>query len=204
MPIAALLWTLGSFVAFFVAFAASILATATVLAALAPESYTLAPGIVVWSLASAAAVVLLARLLFWTWPRLSATAIGTVVIGALLAGGLELTLRAWAIDRFGQFDDDLIGPTTWLFVIVCGQTVAAFAAMVAPRGAETPPLVLAAIGAALIAATVALNLPGLADGIAPESAGLAVAVGLSAVYAVATLALGWRRARVLRRPVRRS
>ncbi|HEY7525579.1 MAG TPA: hypothetical protein VIA82_01960 [Candidatus Limnocylindria bacterium] len=80
-------------------------------------------------------------------------------------------------------DADYIGWTAGLFAVLIGLAVAAFGVFVAPRHAVRWPLACVVFGFALTAVIVAANVPGLSDGINPESWPLAIWLGISALYA---------------------
>jgi hypothetical protein len=105
-------------------------------------------------------------------------------VGLVLAGSLEASLHAWALDRFATFNWRLIGPTAGLFAVIVGSAVAGFAVLLAPRGASLPPLMFAVGGALLSGLVVAVNMPGLGDGIEPESVAPALLVAAGGAYAL--------------------
>jgi hypothetical protein len=134
-----------------------------------------------------------ARPVFGRWPIIGPRQVATAAAGVALAIAVELTLHEWARLQFGYFDPGVVGWTGGLSHAVALSAVAAFAVQVAPPGAEEPPL-LASVGLATVACVVLLsNVPGLQDGIQPESWPLAILVALSAAYAIAVVVVGARR-----------
>jgi hypothetical protein len=122
--------------------------------------------------------------------HLGALVLPGIAIG--LAAAVDLALHAWAVARFGYFDSDLIWWTAGLSSLVMLAGLALFGIGVAHGRAAVPP----ACAAVLLAAGILLvgwsNVPGLADGLPAESWPLAIAVGLSAVYAIVAGAIGAR------------
>jgi hypothetical protein len=176
------LWALASFAWYAVA-AYLTLPVITML----PTQFAVQP--VIWGAAAVAGALLLARLFFGHWVRVSWAAAAVAVSGLLLAGLLEVSLHAWAIDRFGTFSWQLIGPTAGLFVVVVGSAIAGFGVLVAPRGASLPPL-LAAVGAALVSGlVVAFNMPGLQNGLPSESVPAALFVATGGAYTLVVAAV---------------
>jgi hypothetical protein len=183
-PAAPWLWAVASFGWY----AASAYVTLPIVTALPAQFFTQP---LIWGGVAVAGALLLARLAFGGWLRVSWPAPALVASGLLLAGLLEASLHAWAMQRFGTFSWQLIGPTAGLFGVVVGSAVAGFGVMVAPRGASLPPL-LAAVGAALASGlVVAFNMPGLQDGLPSESvlAALFVATGGAYTLLVAAVAV---------------
>ena len=138
----------------------------------------------VWTLLAAGGVVLAARVAFGAWPRVSAEAGILLATGAAFAAAVQAALHAWASYRFGYFDADLLGPTVLFVAVVVAVSVAGFGAMIAPRGAALPPLLAVAAGTAIAAVSLLGNLPGLADGLDPESVVPAAIIGGAAAYVV--------------------
>jgi len=150
---------------------------------------------VVWSVFGAAAVLIAGRVAFTVWLRAGAAAVAIVVIGTLLSVGVHLTLQSWAAVRFGYFDPDFIGWTAVLFALLVGLATAAFGVFVAPRGAVAWPLTFVLLGSAGVMLVLAANLPGLSDGLAPDSRPLAGWLGASGLYAALVTAACLIRAR---------
>ncbi|HEX6140584.1 MAG TPA: hypothetical protein VF013_09010 [Candidatus Limnocylindria bacterium] len=152
----------------------------------------------VWGSLALAAVLGAARVAFGAWPAVRPAGILLAAGGIALSGTVHVLLQQWEIERFGYRDPDLVGWTAGLFAVLLGQATAAFGVFAAPRGAVGWPLAGVLLGAAGIALIVAANLPGLRDGIAPESWPLAVAVAACALYAVFATGASIIRARRLR------
>ena len=122
-------------------------------------------------------------------------AIVAAVTGIVLSAIFHVVLQQWTIARFGYMDADYIGWTAGLFAVLIGFAAAAFGVNVAPRHAVGWPLACVVLGFALTAVIVAANVPGLADGIDPESWPLAVWLGISGLYAAFVTAACVMRAR---------
>lgn len=129
--------------------------------------------------------------------RTTAAAIAVPALGFILAVGVEFALRESALARVGPYyDSDYIGLTAGLSQSLVLTAIAAFGTLVAPRGAMYAPMACLVLAMALVLLIVVTNVPGLADGIEPESWSLAILIGLAAAYAVACLALGAQKVRV--------
>jgi hypothetical protein len=172
------LWALGS-LGWFVASAYLTLPLVTAI----PAQFLLQP--LIWGAAVLAGTLVLARGAFGRWLPVSWSALTLAVVGLTLAGLLDESLHGWALGRFGVFDWDLLGPTAGLFALLVGSSVAGFGVLVAPRGASLPPLVFAVGGAVLSGLVVAINMPGLGDGLGADSVLPALLVGAGGAYALA-------------------
>jgi hypothetical protein len=75
--------------------------------------------------------------------------------------------------------------TAGLFAVLIGLATAAFGVVVAPRGTTGWPLAFVLLGATTTIFIVLGNVPGLGDGIEPESWPLAIWLGISGLYAAA-------------------
>jgi hypothetical protein len=148
----------------------------------------------VWGVLSALGVLVAARLSFDSWIRPRPLGIGILAVGIGLSAILNVVLQQWEILRFGITEPELVGLTAGLFAMLIGLAVAAFGAFLVPRQLIGWPLAAVVLGFVAIALIVASNLPGLSDGIAPESWPLAIWVGLSGLYALVTTGLVLRRA----------
>lgn len=137
---------------------------------------------VAWTLLAALGALVAARVCFGAWPRVAAEAWIMLLTGAAFAGAVHASLHAWARYRFGLFDPDLVGPTASFAFIVIGVAVAGFGVLVAPRRAALPPLLAALAGIWLSVLALGGNLPGLADGLAPESVIPAWTIGAAVGY----------------------
>ena len=156
-----------------------------------------------------AALPLLAAVnLVWDAPHLAEMAIWSPIWGVLSILGVllaaQLVLGAWlrpppiaiaiAAVGLGLTEPELVGPTAALFAVLTGLAVAAFGAFLAPRRLIAWPLAAVLLGCLGVAVIVLSNLPGLGDGIAPESWPLAIWVGISGLYATVATGLVIRRA----------
>lgn len=171
------LWAFGSLVWY----AASAYLTLPLVTAI-PAQFLLQP--LIWGGAVLGGALLLARVVFSRWLHVAWPALVLALVGLVLAGSLEASLHAWALDRFATFNWRLIGPTAGLFAVIVGSAVAGFAVLLAPRGASLPPLMFAVGGALLSGLVVAVNMPGLGDGIEPESVAPALLVAAGGAYAL--------------------
>jgi hypothetical protein len=148
----------------------------------------------VWGVLSALGVLVAARLSFDSWIRPRPLGIGILAVGIGLSAILNVVLQQWEILRFGITEPELVGLTAGLFAMLIGLAVAAFGAFLVPRQLIGWPLAGVVLGFVAIALIVVSNIPGLSDGIAPESWPLAIWVGLSGLYALVTTGLVVRRA----------
>ena len=159
-----------------------------------PHAALMALWSVSWGVLSVLGVVLAAQLAFGTWLRPRPLGLGIAAVGIALSTVLIVVLEQWAIARYGYWDPDLIGSTVALSALLIGLSTAAFGAFAAPRRHIGWPLVAVSLGFATTASVVASNVPGLADGIRPDSWPLAVVIGLCGLYALVTTGLVVRRA----------
>jgi hypothetical protein len=194
--VAGLTWTVLS-LALFVAAAFGVFPVSMVLRLFVETTHALDMTLwsMVWAALAALGVLVAARVAFGTWPRVGPGGLAVVAIGTALSVGTHLTLQSWAEARFGYYDPDFIGWTAGLFAILVGLATAAFGVMVAPRGAAAWPLAFVLLGSAGVALVLAGNLPGLADGLAPDSWPLAAWLGASGLYAAGVTAASFTRAR---------
>ena len=135
-----------------------------------------------WVIGSGLIAHAAARVVFGRWLDVSPAAWLLLVVGAMVCAASEVILAQWLIAKFGQSDSELVGPMWYLFGFVAGVAVAGFGVQVAPRGALWPPLA-AVLGGVLIGVSIILsNIPGLSDGLGPNSGPLAVVTVAAAVY----------------------
>jgi hypothetical protein len=149
-----------------------------------------------WVLLAAFGVLALGRIAFAAWLPVPAVAAAVLIAGVVLSGAVEASLRDWAMARFGLFDPDYVGITAVFFVVVAGVAVAGFGSLIAPRGAVLPPALAVLAGFLLTMLIVFSDVPGLSDGLDPESTFPAAIIGVAGLYvgAVAVLSLhAWRR-----------
>jgi hypothetical protein len=125
-PAAPWLWAIASFVWY----AASAYVTLPIVTAL-PAQFFMQP--LIWGGAAAAGALPLARLVFGGWSRVPWPAPALAASGLVLAGLLEASLHAWAMQRFATFSWQLIGPTAGLFAVIVGSAVAGLGSW-SPRG----------------------------------------------------------------------
>jgi hypothetical protein len=135
------------------------------------------------------AVLVAGRVAFGSWLDARPRYLILPVTGIALAIGVELALHEWARLAIGYYDSDFIGWTAGLSFSVAVVAVAWFGLSVAPPGAAVPPRIGLGFGALLVVLIVLSNVPGLGDGIGPNSWPLAILVGLSAAYAIGAVAL---------------
>jgi len=138
---------------------------------------------VVWAALGCVGVLAAGRVAFGGWLRVPLSAAAIAGIGTVLSVGVNLELQEWAVGRYGYADPDFIGLTAGLFAVLVGLAVAAFGVFVAPRGFAAWPLTFQLFGTALTALVLLSNVPGLADGIGPDSWPLAIWLGISGLYA---------------------
>jgi hypothetical protein len=193
---AGLAWTILSFVLFLAA-AFGVFPVTAVLRVFVETTHSLDMALwsVAWAFLAALGVLVAGRLAFGAWPRVGAGAAAVLAIGTALSVGENLALQAWATSRFGYPDPEFIGWTAGLFAVLVGLATAAFGVFVAPRGAAGWPLAFVLLGSALVVFVLASNLPGLADGLAPDSWPLAGWLGAGGLYAAAVTAACLIRAR---------
>jgi hypothetical protein len=151
-------------------------------------------GLALWAgsrvLVAGLVALALGRILIGTAVRPQPAAWLVLGIGAALAAMVQVALVAWSESRFALFDPDLVGLTAQLYTVVGGVGVAAFSTLSAPRDAALPPMIALLMATLLTLIIVVANVPGLADGIEPESIPLAVTLGATLLYALAVSALG--------------
>lgn len=147
----------------------------------------------IWGVLSVLGVLVAARLALGARLRPSPVAIGVAAFGIGLSAVLNVVLLQWETTRFGYIEPELVGLTAGLFAVLIGLAVAAFGVLIAPRRLIGWPLAAFALGFVLVAIIVLSNIPGLDNGIGPESWPLAICVGLSGLYAVVTAGLVIRR-----------
>ena len=129
-------------------------------------------------------VVSVARVVFGYWPRVRAWHLVVPVVGFAISIAEELVLHEWAEVHIGQYEFDHVAPTavlSWTTILVA---VSVFAALVAPRARELPPMLGVWAASSVVLLITLMNAPGLGDGIELESWTLAILIGLSAVYAI--------------------
>jgi hypothetical protein len=135
-----------------------------------------------WVLASGFLALAAARLVFGRWCEVRRLSWLLLFSGALVSAGNLAVLADWTIARYGASDPDFVGPTSLLFAVVAGVAVAGFGVRVAPGTAIWAPM-LAVLGGPILATSIILeNIPGLTDGLAPDSGPLAVVTLVSAAY----------------------
>jgi hypothetical protein len=149
---------------------------------------------VIWGVLSLIGVLLAARLVFGAWLRPRPLAVAVAGFGIGLSAVLNIVLLQWETARFGYIEPELVGLTAGLFAVLIGLSVAAFGALLVPRRLIGWPLAMVTLGLAGVAIIVLSNAPGLGNGIGPDSWPLAICVGLSGLYALATAGLVLRRA----------
>jgi len=180
-------------------FVAALFAVLPVIAAMqlvwnAPHLAQMAAWGPAWGILAVGGVLLAAQVSLGAWLRPSPTAIGIATVGICLSSVVNVVLQQWEMTRFGITEPELVGPTAGLFAVLIGLAVASFAALIAPRRVIGWPLAAVVLGFLGVATIVLSNLPGLRDGISPESWPLAIWAGISGLYALAATGLVIRRA----------
>jgi hypothetical protein len=150
---------------------------------------------VTWACLAIVAVLVAGRIAFGQWLPVNFAALSVAVIGIGLAVGVDTMLREWATARLGYYDPDQVWWSAGLFAVLIGLATATFGVIVAPRGYGWWPAAFALPAAAGVLFIVLSNVPGLRDGIDPQSWPLAIWIGLGGVYALAAGALAVVRAR---------
>jgi hypothetical protein len=183
----------------FTLFIAALLAIFPILAALNLFGEVAHPAMMVlwsvsWGVLSALGVLVAAQLVFGAWLRPPPLGLGIAVVGIGLSAVLNVVLQQWATARYGYWDPDFIGWTAGLFALLIGLSTAAFSAFLVPKRLIGWPLTATALGFATIAFVVGSNVPGLSNGIRPDSWPLAIVIGLCGLYALTTTGLVLRRA----------
>ena len=138
------------------------------------------------------AVLVAGRVAFGSWLDARPRHLVLPAAGVTLAIGVELALHEWATLSFGYYDWDIIGLTAGLSFAVVLIAVAWFGALVAPPGADAPPRIGLGLSAIPVFLVVVSNVPGLGDGIGPNSWPLALLVGLAAIYAAGAVVISLR------------
>ena len=138
------------------------------------------------------AVLIAGRAAFGTWLEARPRHLPVPAAGIALAIGVELALHEWARLSIGYYDWSFIGWTAGLSFAVVLVAVAWFAVTVAPPGATAPPRVGLGLSALIVVSIVLSNVPGLGDGIGPNSLPLAFLVGASALIAIVALVASLR------------
>lgn len=171
----------------FVASSMAIFAVSWVMSAFVevPHLVEMAEWSVLWGALSLSGVLVAGRLAFGRWLQVSAVAFLLAGTGIFLSAIVNVVLQQWAVARFGYFDPDFVWWTAGLFAVLVGLATATFGVLVAPPGAAGWPLAFVLLGAAGVAFIVLGNVPGLGDGIEPESWPLAIWIGTSGLYAAA-------------------
>jgi hypothetical protein len=160
-----------------------------------PHLFEMAEWSVVWGALAVVGVLAAGRLAFGRWLPVSMTALTVAASGTVLSAVFHVVLQQWALTRFGEMDADLIGWTAGLFAVLLGISTSAFGVLVAPRGSAAWPLAFVLTGSAMTAFIVLANVPGLGDGIDPESWPLAIWLGLSGLYGAVVSLIAVMRAR---------
>lgn len=180
-----LAWTALSFAAFVGAlFAVLPLMAAAQLFAAVPHMAQMAAWSVIWGVLSIIGVLMAARIALGVWLAVGSLAWLAAATGTGLSATVHTVLQQWEIARFGHIDPDLVGLTAGLFAVLIGLATAAFGTLVAPSSVRGWPAAATLAGSLGVLWIVLLNLPGLDDGLSPESQPLAIWLGLSAIYAL--------------------
>jgi hypothetical protein len=149
-----------------------------------PHLVAMAEWSLLWGGLSLVGVLIAGRIAFGRALRISAAGLLLAGTGIGLSAVVHVVLQQWAVARFGYYDPEFVWWTASLFAVLVGLATATFGVFVAPRGAHGWPLSFVLLGAALVVWIVLSNVPGLDDGIEPESWPLAIWLGISGLYAV--------------------
>lgn len=142
----------------------------------------LATTIVTWGAIGMLGAAGLARLLLGRVVILHRPPLLAAAAGLAIAAALQVALDSWAVNKFGYFEPEIMGPTVMLPFGLAALAVALFGVAVAPSGADLPPRI-SVIGGGLAALMAAvLNVPGAADGIAASAVPLAVVLTIVSGY----------------------
>jgi hypothetical protein len=160
-----------------------------------PHLVEMAEWSVVWGALSVVGVLMAGRLAFGRPLRLSIVGLALAGTGIVLSATVHVVLQQWAVIRVGHYDAEWFGWTAGMFAVLIGLATAAFGVFIAPRGTAGWPLAFVLLGGALTAWIVLSNVPGLEDGIAPDSWPLAIWLGISGLYAVVVTVTSVIRAR---------
>ena len=144
---------------------------------------------VTWGCLAIGSVLGAGRIAFGRWLPVNVAALFVAALGIGLAVGVDTTLREWATARLGYYDPDQVWWSAGLFAVLIGLATATFGVLVAPSGYARWPAAFALAGAAGVLFIVLSNVPGLGDGIDPQSWPLAIWIGLGGAYALAAGAL---------------
>ena len=134
-------------------------------------------------------VLVAARLAFRRWLSVRAQHVAVAAFGIVLAIAVELTLHEWAEASIGYYDSDFIGWTAGLSFSLVVLAIAVFGQAIAPAGFGVPARLGTRLGVVLVLFIILSNVPGLGDGIGPNSWPLAISIGLAGVYAIAAAAI---------------
>lgn len=148
-----------------------------------PHLVEMAGWSVLWGICSVLGVLIAGRLAFGRRLPVPASGLGFAAAGIALSAVVNVVLQQWVIARFGYFDSEFVGWTAALFAVMVGLATATLGVFVAPRGAVRWPLTFVLLGAGMVVFIVLANVPGLRDGIEPESWPLAFWLGASGLYA---------------------
>jgi hypothetical protein len=183
-------WTAISLVFFLAAlFGSMVVNAAAQLAIDIPHLAQMAEWSLVWGGLSVAGVMVAGRLSFGSWLRVTAKGLTLAATGIGLSAVVHVVLQQWAVARFGYYDPEFVWWTGGLFAVLVGLATSTFGVFAAPPGAARWPLAFVLTGAAAVAFIVLGNLPGVGDGIEPESWPLAIWLSISGLYAaVVTIA----------------
>ena len=132
------------------------------------------------------------RVAFGSWLEARPRHLILPAAGIALAIGIEIALHEWARLSIAYYDWDFIGWTAGLSFAIVLVAAAWFGVSVAPPGAAVPPRIGLGVSAILVVLIVLSNVPGLGDGIGPNSWLLAILVGSSAIYAIGAVSTSLR------------
>lgn len=139
------------------------------------------------------AVLMAGRLAFGAWPKPTFRQLLVPAVGVAVAIAVELALHAWATAHIGMYEFDHVMPTAILSFVTILVGLGAFAVLIAPPGAALIPLLGSWVAAGAIVLIAVSNVPGVTDGVEPESWPLAILIGVAMLYAIAVVVIAIRR-----------
>jgi hypothetical protein len=116
-----------------------------------------------------------------------------LAIGVVLASLTWFLLEEFVRGRFEYVDVDYVGFTVFTWLALVAIALCGWAALAVPRGSGGPLAVLLALAVTGMGLALVPSVPGVADGIEPENLPLALVFLVDLVYAVAVIAIVFRR-----------
>lgn len=137
-----------------------------------------------WGLLLAAAVPRLGRAIVGPLRPAAALTWALVGCGLIVAAGLQVALYGWALERFGSYDIEAMGASNLLPAALVATSLAFLAARMARAEARTIARIALGISLTVAGAILLLNVPGVHDGIRPQSLLLAVAMVAATAFVI--------------------